>query len=72
MESWLFRARRASGLSVDECAKHLCLSRDSYLELELTPGKLRLNEVFALQSLFNEEGNGILWDALLDLKPLGV
>ncbi len=72
MESWLFRARRASGLSVDECAQHLCLTRDGYLELELAPGKLCLNEVFALETLFSGEGNAILWDALLDLKPAGL
>ena len=69
MESWLVRARKAAGVTVEECARHLCLSANAYLEYERTPGMLNLNQIFALETLFNSEGNRILWAALADLKP---
>ncbi len=72
MESWLVRARNAAGLSIKECAAHLCLSVEGYLEYERTPGMLSLNQVLALEALFTPEANRILWEAVADLKPINM
>ncbi len=69
MDSWLVRARKASGLSSDECARLTSSTGESFADKERNPGTLTLNELRVLLSAFNEEGRRIVFDALEDLAP---
>lgn len=69
MLNWLERACKASGLAAHDIAQYLG-QPDSYFEARLRcPGTLTLNELFALTTLFNEEGKLILWEAVSELRP---
>ncbi len=67
MDSWLKRAREASGLTMEECAAFLQKSVGAYAELERRPGQLRLNELAALLRLFNADGQRIVKVAMRGL-----
>lgn len=64
MKSWLYNARKASDLSVEDCASALSCSRNTFISRENNPGTLSLDEVFALNAIFNEEGRAILRTAI--------
>lgn len=67
MDSWLKRAREASGLTMEECAAFLQKSVDAYAELERRPGQLRLNELAALLRVFDADGQRIVKTAMRGL-----
>lgn len=67
MDSWLKQAREASGMTVEQCALVLHRSADAYLELEQSPGLLRLVEVGALIRAFGGEGKRVIRAALREL-----
>ena len=60
MKSWLYKARKASNLSVEDCASTISCSRNTFISRENNPGTLSLDEVFALYGVFNEAGREIL------------
>ena len=69
MKSWLRRAREASGLQAEQCARVLCCSPSTYLELEEHPGFISVDELRALGTLLDSVGQAIVQGALLDLFP---
>lgn len=69
MQNWLEHACAVSGLTAHDIAQYLSQS-DAYFEERLRhPGTLTLNELFALSTLFNEDGKQILWEAVSELRP---
>lgn len=69
MQSWLEQARRASDLTVADCARLLNQDEEEFLIRENSPGKLTLNEIHALYVEFNNESRAILWRALSEFDP---
>lgn len=69
MKSWLEEARKASGLSPEDCASALGCSKNTYDSRENTPGRLNLNEIRVLHRTFNRDGRKILWSALKEFSP---
>lgn len=69
MKSWLRRAREASGIQAEQCALALCMSLGSYLELEVHPGCISVDELRALRGQLSPEGCSIVREALLDIYP---
>lgn len=67
MKSWLTRAREASGLDPEQCARVLCRSAESYRALEAHPGCMSIDELRALLTILSAEGTAIVHTALLDL-----
>lgn len=54
MKNWVQQAREASGLSLDDCASALFLSRDAFAQKDANPGTITLNELRVLHNVFNE------------------
>ena len=69
MQSWLTKARKSSALTPEDCASAMGCSRNTYLSRESAPGTLSLNEVRALNSVFNKQGKKILWSAMSEFRP---
>lgn len=68
MDNWLVKARCASGLTPEECAHVLRLSRAEYAVLEEHPGTVSLNELWALRRVFNHESRLIVWEWLHEFE----
>ena len=69
MESWVAKARSESGLTPEDCASAMGCSRVTYLSRENNPGNLTLNEIRALNRIFNSKAKKIMWGALSEFKP---
>lgn len=69
MDSWLEQARKASGFEEAECARLLNQSLEAYRYTELHPGTLTINQIRALNVVFNEEARSIVWCALREFDP---
>ena len=69
MKSWLEDARKTSGLSPEDCASAMGCSKNTYDSREKAPGRLNLDEVRALHSVFSKEGKKIVWSALREFRP---
>lgn len=67
MKNWIQKAREASGLSLEECASVLFVSRDAFAVKDQNPGTLTLNELRALHNAFNEDARKIMQEALLEV-----
>lgn len=57
MDSWLKQARKASGMTVEQCVNVLRTSTDAYLDFERRSGLLRLVEAGALIRALNPMEN---------------
>ena len=57
-------ARRASGLTLDDAANSCGITRQTYVLREKQPTELRLNELHGLYSALDENGRGLLKDAV--------
>lgn len=68
MDNWLVRARCASRLAPDECARALGLSLEEYAALEERPGTISLNELRALTLVFNHESRLVVWEWLHEFE----
>ena len=69
MHNWLEEARIVSDLSVEDCARVLYQSVNSFRSKEENPGTLTLNEIRVLMKLFNDDAKQIAWKAFLEFKP---
>lgn len=69
MHNWLEEARMVSDLSVEDCARALYQSVNSFRSKEENPGTLTLNEIRLLMKLFNDDAKQIAWKAFLEFKP---
>lgn len=69
MHNWLEEARMVSDLSVEDCARALYQSANSFRLKEENPGTLTLNEIRVLMKLFNDDAKRIAWKAFLEFKP---
>ena len=67
MKNWVQQAREASGLSLEDCASALSLSRDAFAQKDANPGTITLNELRALHNVFNEDARKIVQKALLEI-----
>lgn len=67
MKNWVQKAREASGLSLEECASVLFISRDAFAEKDQNPGTFTLNELRALHKAFNADARKIVREALKDI-----
>lgn len=56
MDNWLERARKASNLTLEDCASALKCSRATFEARIKRPGTLSINELRILNGLFKGEG----------------
>lgn len=57
-------ARRASGLTLDAAASSCGITRQTYIMREKQPTEFRLNELHGLYFSLDENGRGLLKDAV--------
>lgn len=69
MENWVTSARKASGLSPEDCASAMGCSRTTYMSRENNPGNLTISEMRVLKSVYGEKSRKIMWTALRELHP---
>lgn len=69
MDNWLERARKASNLTLEDCASALKCSRATFEARIKRPGTLNINELRVLSNLFVGEGQTIAREALRDIVP---
>ena len=67
MKNWVQQAREASGLSLEDCASALFLSRDAFAQKDANPGTITLNELRVLHNVFNEDARKIVQKVLLEI-----
>ena len=69
MTSWLEKARKEEGLTLEDCASALGCSRATFESRIKSPGALSINELHVLDKRFTGKGAKIAHDALVDAMP---
>ena len=57
-------ARRAGGMTLDEAANSCGITRQTYITREKQPSEFRLYELHGLYSALDQNGRGLLKDAI--------
>ena len=68
MKNWLTRARKASGLTAQQCADAIDLPISEYAQVERHPGTLTLNEIAALARVMGPAGETLIEGAFDSLR----
>lgn len=67
--NWLEKARKAEGLTLEDCASALGCSRATFESRVKNPGTLSVNELHALDKKFGKRGARIARDAIKSALP---
>lgn len=66
-KNWAERARKASGLSPEECAAAIKCSRPTYLNREKYPGTFTIDEIRKLSTIYSDSAKTVVREALKEV-----